>query len=213
MISLIKKIALTAILSTLATILYMFIKFPLPMLFPSFLDFQVSNLPAIIGGFLLGPVYGSLIVIIRFLIKLSFTSTQYVGELADLIIGLAVVISSSIIYKKNKTRKGALIALTTSTVIWVITSVLLNRYVLVPFYIELVFKGDVNAFVNFCKIIPGINEQNYMQKYLVYAVLPFNLLLSISVNLITFLVYKRLSNFIKTYFNDEQVIELSSKLE
>jgi len=39
------------------------------------------------------------------------------------------------------------------------------------------------------------------------------LLLSISVNLITFLVYKRLSNFIKTYFNDEQVIELSSKLE
>lgn len=213
MISLNKKIALTAILSTLATILYMFIKFPLPMLFPSFLDFQVSNLPAIIGGFLLGPVYGSLIVIIRFLIKLSFTSTQYVGELADLIIGLAVVISSSIIYKKNKTRKGALIALTTSTVIWVITSVLLNRYVLVPFYIELVFKGDVNAFVNFCKIIPGINEQNYMQKYLVYAVLPFNLLLSISVNLITFLVYKRLSNFIKTYFNDEQVIELSSKLE
>lgn len=213
MISLIKKIALTAILSTLATILYMFIKFPLPMLFPSFLDFQVSNLPAIIGGFLLGPVYGSLIVIIRFLIKLSFTSTQYVGELADLIIGLAVVISSSIIYIKNKTRKGALIALTTSTVIWVITSVLLNRYVLVPFYIELVFKGDVNAFVNFCKIIPGINEQNYMQKYLVYAVLPFNLLLSISVNLITFLVYKRLSNFIKTYFNDEQVIELSSKLE
>ncbi|HPT89470.1 MAG TPA: ECF transporter S component [Bacilli bacterium] len=213
MISLNKKIALTAILSTLATILYMFIKFPLPMLFPSFLDFQVSNLPAIIGGFLLGPVYGSLIVIIRFLIKLPFTSTQYVGELADLIIGLAVVISSSIIYIKNKTRKGALIALTTSTVIWVITSVLLNRYVLVPFYIELFFKGDVNAFVNICKIIPGINEQNYMQKYLVYAVLPFNLLLSISVNLITFLVYKRLSNFIKTYFNDEQVIELSSKLE
>ncbi|HOA63750.1 MAG: ECF transporter S component [Acholeplasmataceae bacterium] len=213
MISLNKKIALTAILSTLATILYMFIKFPLPMLFPSFLDFQVSNLPAIIGGFLLGPVYGSLIVIIRFLIKLPFSSTQYVGELADLIIGLAVVISSSIIYIKNKTRKGALIALTTSTVIWVITSVLLNRYVLVPFYIELFFKGDVNAFVNICKIIPGINEQNYMQKYLVYAVLPFNLLLSISVNLITFLVYKRLSNFIKTYFNDEQVIELSSKLE
>lgn len=213
MISLNKKIALTAILSTYATILYMFIKFPLPMLFPSFLDFQVSNLPAIIGGFLLGPVYGSLIVIIRFLIKLPFTSTQYVGELADLIIGLAVVISSSIIYIKNKTRKGALIALTTSTVIWVITSVLLNRYVLVPFYIELFFKGDVNAFVNICKIIPGINEQNYMQKYLVYAVLPFNLLLSISVNLITFLVYKRLSNFIKTYFNDEQVIELSSKLE
>lgn len=213
MISLNKKIALTAILSTLATILYMFIKFPLPMLFPYFLDFQVSNLPAIIGGFLLGPVYGSLIVIIRFLIKLPFSSTQYVGELADLIIGLAVVISSSIIYIKNKTRKGALIALTTSTVIWVITSVLLNRYVLVPFYIELFFKGDVNAFVNICKIIPGINEQNYMQKYLVYAVLPFNLLLSISVNLITFLVYKRLSNFIKTYFNDEQVIELSSKLE
>jgi len=213
MISLNKKIALTAILSTLATILYMFIKFPLPMLFPSFLDFQVSNLPAIIGGFLLGPVYGSLIVIIRFLIKLPFSSTQYVGELADLIIGLAVVISSSIIYIKNKTRKGALIALTTSTIIWVITSVLLNRYVLVPFYIELFFKGDVNAFVNICKIIPGINEQNYMQKYLVYAVLPFNLLLSISVNLITFFVYKRLSNFIKTYFNDEQVIELSSKLE
>ena len=59
MISLNKKLLLPQFYLLIATILYMFIKFPLPMLFPSFLDFQVSNLPAIIGGFLLGPVYGS----------------------------------------------------------------------------------------------------------------------------------------------------------
>ena len=197
MITLNKKIAITAIFSTFSIVLYMFLKFPLPMIFPSFLDIQVSNLPAVIGGFLLGPLYGSIIVVIRFIVKLPFTSTQYVGEVADLLIGLAVVLSSSFIYKKNRTYKGAIIALITSSIVWVITSLLINRFILIPFFIELFFKGNVSAFVSACKVIPGINEENYMRMYLLYAALPFNLLLSTIVNVITFLVYKRLSTFLK----------------
>lgn len=193
----IKRIALVSILSAMSTVLYFFVKFPLPFLFPAFLDIQFSNLPAILGGFLLGPISGSIIVIVRFLIKLPFSSTLFVGEIADLVIGLAVVLSSSLVYKAHKTKKGGLVALVTASAAWVITSVLMNYFVLVPFFIELFYKGNTQGFVQSCQIIPGINESNYMQKYLLFAVLPFNLLLSTIVNLITFLVYKRLSNFLK----------------
>lgn len=59
-----------AILAALSSILYFIPKFPLPFLFPSFLEIQFSNLPAILGGFILGPFAGGLIVAIRTLIKL-----------------------------------------------------------------------------------------------------------------------------------------------
>ena len=69
-----------AIFSAISIVLY-FIKFPLPFLFPDFLDIQFSNLPAILGGLVMGPIGGVLIVVIRTLIKLPFTSTAGVGEL------------------------------------------------------------------------------------------------------------------------------------
>ena len=62
-------IAKVAIFSALSFILYLFPKFPLPI-FPSFLDIQFSNLPAILGGFVLGPLGGCIIVIVRCALKL-----------------------------------------------------------------------------------------------------------------------------------------------
>ena len=102
---LIDYISKVAIFSALSFILYLFPKFPLPF-FPSFLEIQFSNLPAILGGFVLGPVGGCLIVIVRFVLKLVFglSSTAGVGETADLLLGICVVLSSSLIYKYNKNK-------------------------------------------------------------------------------------------------------------
>ncbi len=189
------KLTVVANLTALSVLLY-FLKFPLPFIFPIFLEIQFSNLPAIIGGFALGPIGGSLIVFIRFLIKLLASKTAGVGELIDLLIGLSVVLVSSIIYMKNKTKKGAMYASLAGVLTWTLIAVLANYLFIVDFYIEFYFKGDIAPLLGMLAVIPNINAENYMGKYLLYAIIPFNLLLSSLVFSVTFLVYKRISNLI-----------------
>ena len=203
------KIAQIAILAALSTVLYFTLKFPLPFLFPSFLDIQFSNLPAIIGGFVFGPVAGAVIILIRTIIKLPFSSTMFVGELADLIIGLATVLTSSIIYRRMHTKKGAVIALVCGSFAWVFVAVIANYFVLLPFYIQFYFGGEVQAFLGLLSIIPGINESNYLIRYTIFTAIPFNILLSTLVSIITFLVYKRISILFKV--QDELVFPSKSK--
>ncbi len=192
------KIVVIANLAALSTLLYFFVKFPLPFIFPAFLDIQFSNLPAILGGFMFGPVAGSAVVFVRFAIKVmsGASVTAAVGELGDLLIGLATVITSSLIYRKFHNKKGAIYASVAGMFAWIIMAVIANYFILVPFFIEFYLGGEVSSFVSMLEVIPGVNETNYMTRYILYTVIPFNILLSGIVYLLTFLVYKRLKHFI-----------------
>ena len=86
-----------AILTAISFILYMFLKFSLPFLFPSFLDMQFSELPAILAGFSLGPFAGVLVIILKCLLKFPFTSTAFVGEITDMVLGILYVLPASIL--------------------------------------------------------------------------------------------------------------------
>jgi len=194
-------IVIIANFTALSVLFYFTLKFPLPLIFPSFLDIQFSNLPAIIGGFALGPIAGSAIVVLRTLIKLPFSTTAMAGEMIDLIIGLSTVLTSSIIYRKMHSKKGALYAVIAGALVWTIVAVLTNYLFVLDFYINFYFDGAVEPLVGMLSVIPGINVGNYMEKYILYAAIPFNLLLSTIVYLITYLVYKRISNFIN-YLNE-----------
>jgi len=202
-----------SIFAAISGLLY-YLKFPLPFLFPPFLDVQFSNLPAVLAGFILGPLGGTLVLIIKTLIKLPSTSTAFVGELADLVIGLAVVIPSSLYYKHHKTKKGGIIALLIAEVCWIGSSVLANWLFLIDFYVEaLKLKGGIHALVAFCsRYIPDLNADNFMGKYLLYVALPFNTMLATVVLTVTFFVYKYLSNiFKKDFFNKNDRKEENSK--
>lgn len=190
-------LTIISIFSALSMVLY-FIKFPIPI-FPSFLEVNLSMLPIIIIGFMFGPVEGLIAVLIRTMLKLPFTSTLCVGEFADLLIGCVVVLTSSIIYEKHKNKKAAFLALVFGSIAWVIMGVISNYLINIPFYLALYFDNNVNALVGALSIIPGVNESNYMSKYLLFAVVPFNLILSTIVSSITFLVYKKISTFIKKF--------------
>ncbi len=191
-----------AIFSAISFILYL-VKFPLPFLFPEFLEIQFSNLPAILGGFILGPVGGCLIIIVKCLLKLliSPSATSPIGEISDLIIGIFVVLVASLIYKKFKSKKGGIIALSAGGLTWIGVSVLVNWLISIPLYIELIFGGSVVPLVNACSsVIKGINADNFMAYYLLYAVVPFNALIALVVCLITFFVYKEISKIFKKEF-------------
>lgn len=187
-----KKIASLGIFTAFSIVLY-FLKFNLPFIFPSFLEINFSLLPIIIVGFMFGPVEGITVVLLRAIIKIPFTSTFCVGELADALIGIPVVLVSSLIYIKFHSKKGALISLLFGVFTWIFAAVLANYFINVPFFIQLYCNGNVSAFLGALSIIPGVTEENYLIKYLFLAVVPFNGLLSILVSTVTFLVYKKIS--------------------
>lgn len=209
------KITTIAIFSALSIALY-FLKFNLPFLFPSFLEIQFSNVPVLIMGFLFGPVSGVMVVIIRTIIKLPFTSTIGVGELADLMIGLAVVLVSSYFYHHNKTKKNAILALVYASITWVVVALLANLLFLTDFYIQLYFSGRVaGAMVGaeykagfldlLTPLMPWITEQNYMIPYLLLGILPFNIFLSSLVSIISFIVYKKTSVIFHKYSDEKNI--------
>jgi len=200
-----KVLAITkiGIFAGLSTVLY-FIKFPLPI-FPSFLEIQFSILPAIIGGFSMGPLGGVLIVFVKFLMSLPFSKTAYVGDFADLIIGGITVLVTSLVYHKYKTKKGGLIALLWGSLAWIVAGVLANYFILVPAYLKLFFNDDLEGFLQLCRVvIRDINADNYMMKYIVYAVIPFNAIIAVVVSTVTFLVYKKISNFLRKLDEEKQ---------
>lgn len=94
-----------AIYTTLSYILYVVAKFPLPFMFPSFLDIQISELPALIAGFSMGPISGVLVIFFKCLLKLPLTGTFFVGEATDFILGICFVVPSSLIYNSRKNKK------------------------------------------------------------------------------------------------------------
>ena len=130
------------------------------------------------------------------------TESMYVGDFADFIIGSGYVIITSMIYKQNKTKKGAIISLAVGTGTWVILGAIANYLILVPFYISVFLRNNVSGFVDMCSIVPLINESNYRIIYVLFAAVPFNLLLSLTVSLVTFFVYKKVSSLIKLGYED-----------
>lgn len=187
------SITVIAILTAISLILYLFVKFPLPFIFPSWLDFQISDLPALLGGFALGPVAGAVIIVLKCCLKMLFglSSTANVGELADILVGIAFVVPAAIIYSKFRSKKSAIAGLAVGTASAVVVSVLANAFVLIPFYTK---SFGMEAIVGMVQALyPNVNGDNFLAYYLPLAVAPFNILRCVLSGVLTYLVYKPLS--------------------
>ena len=98
----VKKMTAIASFGAVSGLLYAYLKFSLPF-FPSFLEINFSDVPALISGFAYGPLVGALVQVVKVLLKLLLTgsSTAYVGELSDLVLGVIIVLPSAFIYKSG----------------------------------------------------------------------------------------------------------------
>lgn len=168
-----------ALLSAIAVVLMVF-EFPILPAFP-FLKIDLSDLPAVIGAFGFGPIVGIVIELIKniLIILVKGTGTAGVGELANFIVGASYVGMAGLIYKKNKTKTGAVISLAAATIAMTIVGVLANYYILVPLY-KLQLQGA-----------------DYITKYIVSGIVPFNLIKGIMVSAITMLAYNKISIVIR----------------
>lgn len=170
-----------AVLSAIATVLYFFARFPIFSIPPfNVLDMDFSDIPALIGGFALGPVASVIIAFIRCAIKLSTSTTAFVGELSAFVVSISLTLPATLIYKYHKNIKGALIGLAVGVLSNAIISSLSNYFIMVPMYASLYSPALMEVRVEFA---------------FMYG-LAFNLIKSVVASVVTFLLYKRLSKIL-----------------
>ncbi len=188
----VKNIARTALLSAISFVLYMFVKTPVPSLFPVFLDIQVSDVPALLGAFAMGPWAGVAIIIIKCALKMPFSGTGLVGEVADMLIGIAMVLPAALIYSAKKSKKTAVAGLIAGTLASTATALLANRFILIPLYTQLFLPWEALLGMLSALYSKTVTRDNFYTYYLLLAVLPFNLLRLFLVDIITLAIYKPL---------------------
>jgi len=129
----VRSIAVTGVLSGVAFVLQL-IEFPVPMFVPPFIKFDFSDLPALVGSYALGPLYGIAIEFIKNLIHVMFSGSFGVGELSNFLLGAVFVGVAGIIYQRNKTKNGAFIASLAGAIAMAAVSLPSNYFVVYPVY-------------------------------------------------------------------------------
>ena len=163
-----------SLLSAIAVIL-MYIDFPVIPIFP-WLKIDLSDVPALMGAFAFGPLAGVIIELMKNLLILIVkgTGTAFVGELANFLVGVALVWPAAMVYKKNKTKKTAVLGMVLGILCIEVVGILANVYLLLPAYGMAMSKTE-------------------LMQYVTVGLIPFNGIKSILVCGITYALYKKVS--------------------
>lgn len=186
----IRAMVVTAILAAMSYILAM-MSFSVPFM-PSFIKLDVSELPALIGSFSLGPVYGVLICLIKNLLGLMNSSTNGIGELSNFLLGAMFVFPAGLLYQRNKTRKGAIIGSLIGAICMAVGSVFTNIFLVYPIYYNFMAKEAILSAYQL--IVPAMKS---VEQSIICFNMPFTFIKAMLSVLISLLVYKRLSPVIK----------------
>ncbi len=174
----VKSFVAIGMLSGLAYVL-MILNFPLPM-FPAWLKIDFSDIPALIGAIIMGPGAGVLIELLKNILHWVTTGSETgfpVGHIANFVTGIVFILPVYYIYMKVRTKKGLTVALATASVITALVMSVLNYFVFLPMY---------GYFLNF-HLPKGI---------VVSAILPFNLIKSIVISIVFFLLFVKIQDWI-----------------
>ena len=163
-----------SLLSAIAVIL-MYIDFPVIPIFP-WLKIDLSDVPALMGAFAFGPLAGVIIELMKNLLILIIkgTGTGFVGEFANFLVGVALVWPAALVYKKNKTKKTAILGMVLGFLCIEVVGILANVYLLLPAYGMAMSKAE-------------------LMQYVTVGLIPFNGIKSILVCGITYALYKKVS--------------------
>lgn len=180
-----------SVLSVIAFIL-MFFEFALVWLAPPFMKLDISDLPALIGAFAIGPMAGVIIELLKNILNLVIegSSTGGVGEFANFVVGAAFVYTAGAVYYRSKNFKNAIIGLGLGTIVMTIVISVANYYFMFPFYAKL-FGMQIEQLVEMGTAINGKIVD--MKSMVIYAIVPFNILKGIVLSALTILIYKKVS--------------------
>ena len=186
----VRKLTVTAMLGAVATVL-MFISFNVPLM-PSFIKLDLSELPALIASFALGPLWGVCVCLIKNLINVFFSTTGGVGELSNFILGASFVFTAGMFYKHMGGRKGALIGSLCGAAAMAIISVFSNYFVVYPVYTAFMPMDVILSLYQ--AINPNVKN---LWDALLWFNMPFTFIKGMLSVIITFLISNKLSPLLK----------------
>lgn len=185
----VRPLAVTAMLSAVGCVLMM-LDFPLPMLIPAFVKMDVSELPALLASFSLGPVYGVIVCLVKNVLASIFHgSTLGIGEICNFLLGAVFVGVAGLLYKRHKTRKVAVLGALVGAVLMAVASVPVNYFLTYPMYAA-AFGGMDAILAAYREINPNAGT---LLGCLVMFNMPFTLVKGLLDVLLCFLIYKPLS--------------------
>ena len=198
-----RKVVVTAIMAAIAAVLIEFPSFPIPAIMPVFIKFDFSELPALLTSFALGPQWAIIVCLIKNFVSLLSTSTGGVGELSNFLLSCAFVVPAGLIYRKIKTRAGALCGSLLGALTMSGLGVFTNYFVVYPIYANLM--GGMDKIVGaYSAILPSVDS---LIDCLLIFNLPFTFVKGMVSVLITFIIYKKISPILKgkTVYKAEKI--------
>ncbi len=197
-----RKLTTTAMLSAVAFVL-MYFEFSVPLV-PSFLKMDLSELPELIGAFAIGPFWGVAICLVKNLLHVAVTQSATVGELSNFILSASFVLPAGLIYRKWHTFKGAAVGALVGTIVAALISIPSNYFIVYPFYASAYMPMEVIMGM-YQAIRP--KTETLLEALIIFNV-PFTFIKFFIADVLTFLVYKRLSPVIKgTSVRNKKVTE------
>ncbi len=189
-----RKVAGIGILAAIAGVLMLL---EIPLVFaPSFYKLDFSELPVLICGFAYGPVAGVLCEAVKILVKmlLKGTSTAFVGELANFVVGCFLILPATIIYHAKRTKTFAVIGCVVGTICIVIVGPVFNALYLLPKFAEMFYMEVEDLVAMGTKINPAVTN---IFSFVALCVAPLNLIKGVAVSVVTILIYHPLRRVLK----------------
>ena len=185
-----RKLTGIAMLSAVSVVLR-FLSFPVPLM-PSFIKLDLAELPALIGAFAYGPLAGAAVCLVKNLVSLMKSSSGGIGTLCNFLLGVCFVVPAGLIYKTHRSRLGALIGALIGAAVMALLSIPVNYYLVYPIYTAFM---PMEAIIGMYQAI-NPRVQNLWQA-LIWFNCPFTFVKGLISVVITFLIYKPLSPFLK----------------
>lgn len=189
-----KRLTTASMMGAIAFVL-LSVNFSIPVLSP-FAEIDMAALPELIGGFVLGPIGALEIIIVKVVLKTLIVGTEsmYTGEIQNFLLSVAFVLPAVLYYRKDRTKRGAVIGLIIGSLCKVVVGIFTNLYIIFPFYISL-YGMDWQGIVDICsKANPLIKDVPTM---VAFSIVPFNIVSTAISSVITMLVYKKISKLLK----------------
>lgn len=189
-----RKVAMIGLFSALAVILHV-MDFPVPFA-PPFYKLDFSEIPALLGTFAFGPVAGVMIEFCKIMLKLLVkgTSTAFVGDLANFVIGCSFILPASLIYLFKKTKSRAIVGCVSGTLIMTVFGTAFNAIYLLPAFSKLYGMPLDSIIAMGAEINGGVTG---LVSFVCLCVAPMNFLKGTVASLVTMLIYKPLSPILK----------------
>ena len=188
-----RRISYIAMFSVIAAVLMFF---EIPLFFaPSFYEIDFSEVPVMICTFFLGPVAGVTTELAKVILKLLLkgTTTAFVGDFANFVVGCSFVLPASIFYHVRKCKGSAIGGMALGTVCMTIFGSMFNAYYLIPKFAQL-FGLPLEVIVGMGTAINS--SVTSVGTLVMFCVVPFNLLKGVLVGIITYLLYKRVERLL-----------------